>query len=153
VKVNATVEAFIAAFYSWDAARLTALMADDADTAAILYYQDWAEAANYQVTRRHPIEVDGEDVVCAVTVSDDFGSALGYEATDTFRLSLAGDRVSAVSFSGDDPPIFRELFRWISENRADIMTGPCRDMFAGGRTPGACARAVASAAREFMEVR
>lgn len=147
---KATAESFISAFYSWDAAKLSSLMAEDADSAAVLYYQAWAEAANYQVKDRRPCRMEAGEAVCAITVTDDFGSAMGYEATDTFRLTLADGRVSTVTFSGDDPPVFQELFQWITEKHPEILTGPCLNMFAGGDTPGDCARAVADAARRFM---
>ena len=84
---------------------------------------------------------------------DDFGTALGYIATDTFRFTFDGDRIVKVTFEGDDPPIFQELFAWISEYRPEVLSGPCRDMFAGGTTPGACARAVADSARSFISQR
>jgi len=150
---NNIAEEFISAFYTWDAAKLKNLMTEDADTVAILYYQGWAEAANYRVKVRRPCKVEAGEVVCAITVTDDFGSAMGYEATDTFRMTLAEDKISSVTFSGDDPPVFQELFEWIGEKRPDILTGPCLDMFAGGETPGDCARAVAKAARAFMDER
>jgi len=146
-------ERFISAFYSWDATKLKNLMTEDADTAAILYYQRWAEAANYKVKIRRPCKIEAEEVVCAITVTDDFGTAMGYEATDTFRMALAQNRVSAVTFSGDDPPVFQELFQWIAQEHPDILAGPCFNMFAGGETPGDCAKAVAKAARAFMDER
>jgi len=105
------------------------------------------------VKTRRPCEVEANEIVCAITVTDDFGSAMGYEATDTFRITLAENTISAVTFSGDDPPILQELFRWISEKHPDILAGPCLNMFAGGETPGDCARAVATAARVFMDER
>jgi hypothetical protein len=150
---NHIAEEFVSAFYSWDATKLKNLMTEDADTVAILYYQGWAEAANYKVKARRPCKVEAGEVVCAITVTDDFGATMGYEATDTFRITVAEDKISAVTFSGDDPPIFEELFQWISEKRPDILTGPCLNMFAGGETPGGCARAVAEAARAFMDER
>jgi len=146
-------EEFVSAFYSWDATKLKNLMTEDADTVAILYYQGWAEAANYKVKTRRPCQVEANEIVCEITITDDFGSAMGYEATDTFRMTFTENKISTVTFSGDDPPIFRELFQWISEKHADILTGPCLNMFAGGETPGDCARAVAMAARAFMDER
>ena len=147
---KSTAEEFISAFYSWDATKLKRLMAGDADAVAILYYQGWAEAANYKVKLRRPCRIETNEIVCATTVTDDFGSAMGYEATDTFRLTLNHNKIAAVTFSGDDPTIFQELFQWITEKHPDILTGPCVNMFAGGTTPAACARAVAKAARDFM---
>lgn len=150
---NKVAENFISAFYSWDATKLKSLMTEDADTVAILYYQRWAAAANYEVKARRPCKVEANETVCAITVTDDFGSAMGYEATDTFRMSVNDDKVSAVTFSADDPPIFQELFQWITKNHPDIFTGPCFNMFTGGETPGDCAKAVARLAREFMDGR
>ena len=108
------------------------------------------EAANYKVKLRRPCRIETNEIVCATTVTDDFGSAMGYEATDTFRLTLSRNKIAAVTFSGDDQTIFEELVQWITEKHPDILTGPCLDMFAGGTTPAACARAVAKAARDFM---
>jgi hypothetical protein len=150
---NRIAEDFISAFYSWDAAKLKNLMSDGADAIAVLYYQRWAEAANYQVKTRRPCKVEANEFVCDITVTDDFGSAMGYEATDTFRMTVTAYKVSAVTFSGDDPPIFQELFQWITRKHPDILNGPCLNMFAGGETPGDCSRAVARAAREFMDER
>ena len=146
-------EDFISAFYSWDATKLKNLMTENADGVAILYYQRWAEAANYKVKTRRPCKLEAKEIVCAITVIDDFGSAMDYEATDTFRMVLTENKISAVTFSGDDPPIFQELFRWIMQKQPDILAGHCLNMFAGGNTPGDCARAVARAAREFMDER
>ena len=86
-------------------------------------------------------------------VTDDFGCALGYRATDTFRLSIANAQVVAVSFAGDDPPIFAEMFDWIGQQRPDVLLGPCHLMFTGGETPGLCAKAVARSAKDFMRER
>ena len=65
---------------------------------------------------------------------DDFGETLGYVATDTFSFAVENQKVTGVQFEGDDPPIFMKLFEWISINRAEIMSGPCLNMFAGGHT-------------------
>ena len=150
---NDIAERFVSAFYSWDATKLKSLMTEAADTVAILYYQRWAEAANYKVKTRRPCKVEAEEVVCAITVTDDFGTAMGYVATDTFRMTLAQNRISAVTFSGDDPPVFQELFQWITQNHPEVLAGPCLNMFAGGETPKDCARAVAKAARAFVDER
>ncbi|MGE3460280.1 MAG: hypothetical protein AB7I04_00145 [Pseudomonadales bacterium] len=146
----ATADAFVDAFYSWDRARLAALVLPGTDADAVLYYQAWAEAAHYQVEHRLPCrELPEGTVVCAITVTDDFGLALGYTATDTFTLTVVDDRVATVTFEGDDPPIFQAVFRWLAETRPEVFDGPCRDLFAGGQTPGDCARAVAQGARDY----
>jgi hypothetical protein len=144
-------ERFIDAFYSWDAERLSQTMNAPDDAARVLYYQGWAQAGNYTSELRRPCEIsDPDSVVCAVTVTDDFGRAMGYTATDTFILKFSGSEIVGVTFAGDDPPIFAELQAWIGEFHPEIYAGPCKDLFAGGTTPGDCARAVAGAAVEFM---
>lgn len=146
-----TAEAFVDAFYSWDAQRLGGLLTPGEDADAVLYYQRWAEAAHYQVQHRQPCRVADDDLIrCAITVVDDFGTALGYTATDTFTLTVADGAVTSVSFAGDDPPVFQALFDWLAETRPEVLSGPCRDLFAGGTTPGDCARAVAQGARDFV---
>lgn len=144
-------ETFIDAFYSWDRDRLAALVTPGTDADAVLYYQGWAEAAHYEVTERRPCELIAADrVVCAITVTDDFGTALGYTATDTFTLSITDGRVASVTFQGDDPPVFEAVFEWLAETRPEVFSGPCRDLFAGGPTPGDCARAIARGARDYV---
>jgi len=128
-------------------------MADGTDDIAIIYYQGWAEGANYAIKTRRACTSETTEIVCAITVSDDFGRAMGYEATDTFRLTVVGDKVTAVTFAGDDPPIFQELFQWIGSERPEVLTGPCLNMFTGGTTPGVCSAAVAQSAVDFMAQR
>jgi hypothetical protein len=147
-------ERVLDAFYAWDAAELAKHLDAGGDAARMLYYQAWAEAAHYQVARRQPcVRIDPAFVECAVTVTDDFGRALGYTATDTFRFAAGGEGIEGVRFDGDDPPVFDELFAWIAETRPAVLAGPCKDAFAGGTTPAACARAVADAAKSFAAER
>ena len=148
-------ERFLDAFYAWDSEALDAMLFHNAEGDDVLYYQGWAKGANYHVVSRPPCDVlesanSLAQVTCAVTVTDDFGRALGYRATDTFRLTIANEQVLAASFAGDDPPIFAEMFGWIQQQRPDVLSGPCHLMFAGGPTPSACAEAVARAAQDYM---
>ena len=142
-------ENFITTFYSWDLNSLEKLLAEDADNLAITYYQGWAEGANYAIKIRRPCESDSNEISCAITVTDDFGRAMGYTATDTFRLIISDGHVSIVTFSGDDPPIFQQLQEWIMTERPEVLPGPFLDLFAGGNTPHACSSAVAKSAAEF----
>jgi len=144
-------ESFLDAFYTFDQSKLARFLAPNADADRVLYYQAWAQAANYKVKQRTPCALNvSKAIVCAVTVTDDFGQTMGYVATDTFTMTIQENKVSAISFEGDDPPIFQQLFAWIAENRPEILEGPCKDLFAGGNTPGTCARAVVAAAKEFV---
>ena len=144
-------EQLLDAFYAWDVPTVRELTHPGPDADRLLYYQGWAEAAHYRVIERPPCVRNQSAVVCAVTVTDDFGSALGYTATDTFTMTVSGDKVSGVAFEGDDPPVFSELFAWLAETRPEVFEGPCRDMFDGGTTPGDCAREVARAAAVFAD--
>ena len=149
----ATAEAMLDAFYSFDAAALAQRLAGVAEADTVLYYQAWAKAANYRIQTRRPCTTeDDSTLICAVTVTDDFGQTLGYVATDTFTLSFENHQLVSVLFEGDDPPVFSELFVWIGANQPAVITGPCKDMFQGGETPAGCARAVVTAARQFVAV-
>ena len=148
---QSSAENFIDAFYSFEAARLAASMQAPEDEAAVLYYQAWAKAADYQVQTRRPCTLTNTTYICRITVTDNFSKTLGYTATDTFTLTSGeGGQISGVQFSGDDPPVFNTLFGWIGEHQPEVMTGPCHLLFAGGTTPGACAKAVVAAAKTFM---
>ena len=144
-------ESFLDAFYTFDQSKLIRFLAPGADADRALYYQAWAQAANYKVKQRTACDHNASKaIICAVTVTDDFGQTMGYVATDTFTMTIHENKVSAISFEGDDPPIFQQLFAWIAENRPEILESPCKDLFEGGKTPVDCARAVVVAAKEFV---
>ena len=140
---------FLDAFYRFDQEAVSEMVSVEAGRANALYYLGWARAANYRVHTRWPCLADGRYVQCAVTVTDDFGSALGYLATDTFSFEIDAGQIASVTFEGDDPPLFDALLAWIQEHQPEAFAGPCRDAFAGGDTPAECARTVVSAARRF----
>lgn len=143
-------ELIVDAFYSFDPVPLRVGLDGAEQADAVLYYQGWARGADYKVHVRRPCSRQSpQRVTCAVTVTDAFGQALGYTATDTFTFITDETRVTAVSFSGDDPPVFETLLGWIARHRPAVMQGPCKDSFSGGTTPTECARAVADAARAF----
>jgi hypothetical protein len=146
-------EDVISAFYTWDSKALAQAIVAGPDRDRMLYYQGWAQAANYAIQTRTPCFTDSTDaVICRVTVTDDFGRILGYIATDTFTFSIIDEAVVALSSEGDDPPIFWDLIAWITETRPEVMDGPCQKYFSGGTTPGACAKAVVESARIFRDL-
>ena len=152
VSIQNRAENFITTFYSWDAQALKHLMLPSAQADNALYYQAWAQAANYAIKERRSCELTGaEDTTfeCRITVTDDFGRALGYTATDTFFLSFSGDQVKNVSFEGDDPPVFEEVFGWLMAEQPELFAGVCKDMFAGGTQPAECSRAIAAGASNW----
>jgi len=146
-------ERFITTFYSWDRSALQEQMTENDDHQAVIYYQGWAEGGNYAIKIRRPCLLENDAISCSITVTDNFGQAMGYIATDTFRLLISNGQISEVTFTADDPPIFEELQQWIMTERPEVLTGPCLDMFAGGNTPQACAKTVSELAEEFMTIR
>ena len=142
-------EAFVSAFYAFDEDLLRSLMHENEATERIIYYQGWAQAAHYRIRIRNPCVSKAGSLSCSITVVDDFGTTLGYLATDTFTFSLHEGKIADITFSGDDPPVFDEMLNWIGHNRPEILHGPCKDYFNGGTSPGDCARAVVGAARDF----
>ena len=149
----AVAERFIDAFYSYSPNALSISLAKaPTDANRTLYYQAWAEAGDYQIQERRPCEMTSStQAQCAVKVTDNIGGTLGYVATDTFILEFAQQNLVGVRFTSDDPPIFEELQRWLQTHRPEVFTGPCKDMFAGGTTPGACVRAVVRGAKDFVQ--
>ena len=65
-------------------------------------------------------------------------------------MTLQGGRIVGITSEGDDPPIFAALFKWIAVQRPEVLSGPCKDLFDGGATPAACARAVVESAKAFV---
>lgn len=149
----ATAEAFIDAFYSFDRERLRKVLADaEGSQPQILFYQGWAQGGGYAVLDRKPCAPAGSDTIaCPVTVRDDLIAALGtgYWVTDTFHLTFAGDRLTAVRTSSDDPPEFELALEWINAERPAVMSGPCIGFFTGGPTPQDCVRAVVAGFAEY----
>lgn len=144
-------EGFIDAFYSWSPNALSnALAKAPDDRNRTLYYQAWAEAGDYQIqTRRLCVTTSSAEAECAITVTDDIGAALGYIATDTFKLTFASNNLVGVRFTSDDPPVLQALFGWLKVQRPEVFNGPCKDLFDGGTTPGACIRAVVQGAKDY----
>ena len=149
----AAAEAFIDAFYSFDAARLRAVMARAPESVPrILYYQGWAEGGNYAVLERKPCRpTKADEVACDITVRDDFIAALGtgFDVTDTFHLTFRDGHIVSARTSSNDPPEFEQALKWLGRERPELLSGPCLGFFDGGPTPQECARAVARAIPEF----
>lgn len=146
-------EKMLDAFYSFDQIALAESLVPGDDADRVLYYQAWAQAANYRIKSRRPCVVSEEATIqCAITVFDDFGETLDYIATDTFYLTVKDNKIVAANFEGDDPIIFSVLYLWIMVFRSELLDGPCKDMFEGGDTPAECSKGVVQAARDFVDV-
>ncbi len=153
----ATAEGLIDAFYSFDAEQLKPFLSEAEESATgILYYQGWAEGGNYIVLERTPCAAESAELFrCAITVQDDPVVALktGFNVTDTFTVTFEGTDIVSIKTSSNDQPIYYEARDWVLENMPEVMSGPCQGFFAGGPTPGDCARAMTEGYRRFMEQR
>lgn len=151
----AKAEALIDAFYSFDGTKLRRAMAHAPGSIPdTLYYQPWAEAGNYRVPKRAPCRWDKEDEAsCAITVKDDLVPALGLtqHVTDVFHMSFRDGEIVKVWNTSDDPPEYWSGKAWLKQQHPEIFTGPCRDMFAGGPTPGECIRALIARFTEYTK--
>lgn len=149
----ATAERFIDAFYSFDASRLAAIVADAEPTGAkLLYYQGWAEGGNYKIINRGACTAETPELIhCPITVQDDPVLALktGFNVTDTFSLTFEGTTLKAIETSSNDQPVYYQAREWVLANKPEIMEGPCKGFYDGGTTPGDCARAMTQGYQEF----
>jgi hypothetical protein len=150
----AAAEAFVDAFYSFDATALGEILVSAPESrASILSYQGWAEGAHYKVLERHGCEIVSPDYVeCPVTVEDDLLLSLGsdFKVTDQFNIHFDGPSIVSVTTGSNDPEIVALAFEWVFANRAEFADGPCRGYEDDDlETPQACAVAVTTAFREF----
>ena len=95
---------FIDAFYSFNKDSLASILSDaEKSQPEILYYQKWAECANYKVLdRSHYFERNDSVVVFPVTVKDDLMSALAidFNVTDTFHISIKNGKITSTQLCG-----------------------------------------------------
>ena len=148
-------ESFIDAFYSFDPAQLSPLMATAEESRPrLLYYQGWAKGGNYIVLDRAPCALEEADkVACPVTVQDDPVVALqtGFNVTDTFHLTFEGETLVTVDTSSNDQPIYYEARKWVEANMPEVMAGPCKNRNTEDSTPGDCARAMTKGYKAYYD--
>ncbi|MEE4301604.1 MAG: hypothetical protein V2J24_19360 [Pseudomonadales bacterium] len=150
----AIADAFVEAFYSFDADRLGTIMAAAQETAPrLLNYQASAFGGNYEVLERVPCFWDQNfDVVCPVTVKDDRVQALGtgFDVTDVFHLTFEDGVLVKVTTSSNDQDIYRQAAVWVRENMPEIMEGPCANRGTPEYTPVECSRAMTRGYEAFV---
>ena len=148
---------FIDIFYSYNAGKLDSALAYARESRpAILYYQGWAEGGNYSVIKRPPcLAANDSMVVCPVTVEDDLLLALEstFQVTDTFYITVRGDKILSVDTGSNDPAIYYEAREWVRENRPELIEEACKGMWADGTTPGDCVRAMVKGYAAFIAAR
>jgi hypothetical protein len=151
----AHAEALIDAFYAFDKKALEYhLDYAQASIPSITYYQGWAEGGNYQIISRAPCQIEAQDTVtCAITVRDDPMLALGidFNVTDTFHISFSNGHISAVRTTSNDLQVYKDAAEWVQSEMPELISEPCEGFFAGGPTPGDCARAMTKGYAKFAD--
>lgn len=137
---------FIDAFYSFNSDTLTHILKHAKNSKSeILYYQGWAKGGHYEILKRCPCEMKNDTVVvCPVTVKDDLIQALQLDlnVTDTFHITIKNEKITAVTTSSNDPPMFYEAEEWIRKNHPELIAEPCKGIWNDGTTPDECVRAM-----------
>ena len=118
---------FIDAFYSFHKDTLETLLSSaNKSQAGILFYQKWAECANYKVTdRTHFFTKNDSTVISPVTVKDDLMTALAidFNVTDTFHIVLRNSKIVSVTTSSNDVAEYYKAKEWVNKNRPDLVVG------------------------------
>ena len=137
---------FIDAFYSFNSNQLLPLLKyADSSKLEILYYQGWAEGGNYKIIKRYPCEVKNDTlIICPVTVKDDLIQALELKVnvTDTFHIVIKNEKITSITTSSNDPPMFYEAEEWIRKYHPELIDEPCKGIWKDGTTPNECVRAM-----------
>ncbi|WP_034059383.1 hypothetical protein [Lacinutrix jangbogonensis] len=145
---------FIDAFYSFNSnALLPMLKYAENSKSEILYYQGWAEGGNYEIIKKYPCEVKNDTlIICSITVKDDLIKALelNLNVTDTFHIVIKKDKITAITTSSNDPPIFYEAEEWIKKNHPELINEPCKGIWEDGTTPNECVRAMVEGYLKFI---
>ncbi len=153
--LQAIAESLINAFYSFDPMKLEPLLSSAPDSsAAVIYYQGWAEGGNYKILDRRPCALKAANTVsCSIKVEDGPMLALGidYDVTDTFTISFSAGEITSVETSSDDLQLYYDARDWVRAQIPELIEEPCRGYFAGGPTPGDCARAMAEGYARFAD--
>jgi hypothetical protein len=120
----------------------------------ILYYQKWAECANYQVVdRTRFFEKNDSMVIFPVTVKDDLMGALAidFNVTDTFHMYIKNEKILSVKTSSNDLDVYYEAKEWVNKNRPDLVEKACDGIWEGGPTPCECVLGMIKGFAEFTE--
>jgi hypothetical protein len=144
---------FIDGFYSFNRSTLESLMSSaKASQPNILYYQKWAECANYKVVKRaDPIIKNDSLIVIPVTVKDDLMGALeiDFNVTDSFHITIKDGKIQSVETTSDDLPVYYEAKVWVKENRPEFISEVCVGIWEGGPTPCECVQGMIKGFADF----
>lgn len=147
--------AFIDAFYSFHEDSLQSLLASaETSQPEILYYQKWAECANYKILDRTKFLKKSDSLlVFPVTVKDDLMKALAidFNVTDTFHILIKQGKITSVKTSSNDVDTYYQAKEWVNKNRPELVAIPCEGIWNGGPTPCECVQGMIKGFTEFKE--
>jgi len=144
---------FVDAFYSFKRDSLEKILSSATGSQPeILYYQNWAECAQYKVLdRTHPFEINDSTVLFPVTVKDDLVAALGstFNVTDTFHITIRQGKIISVTTSSNDLKAYYDAKAWVKKNRPEYIEKACEGIWQGGPTPCECVLGMIKGFKEF----
>lgn len=148
---------FIDAFYSFNRDSLQLLLSSARKSQAeILYYQKWAECANYKIIDRSHFFIKNDSIMLfPVTVKDDLMSALNidFNVTDTFHISVKNGKIMSVKTSSNDIDTYFQAKEWVTKNRPELVAKQCEGIWNGGPTPCECVLGMIQGFTEFVKVK
>lgn len=148
---------FIDAFYSFNRDSLQGILASAKKSQPeILYYQKWAECANYEIVdRTQYFEKNDSLVIFPITVKDDLMGALAidFNVTDTFHISVHNGEIVSVKTSSNDIDAYYEAKEWVIKNRPELVGKACEGIWEGGPTPCECVKGMVKGFSEFVGIK
>jgi hypothetical protein len=144
---------FINAFYSFNKDSLQTILNDAKESQPeILYYQKWAECANYKIVNRAQyVEKNDSTIIFPITVEDDLMAALkiDFNVTDSFHITIKNGIIRSVKTSSNDIITYYQAKEWVNKNRPELVEKPCEGIWEGGPTPCECVLGMIKGFTEF----
>ncbi len=146
---------FIEAFYSFNEDSLKSVLSKAVESQPnILFYQKWAECANYKIFAKNDFILKGDTLIsCPITVEDDLMSALNIEfnVTDSFHISILNQQIVSVETTSNDLDVYYEAKDWVKTNHSNLIEVPCIGIWEGGPTPCECVKGMIQGLTLFTE--
>jgi hypothetical protein len=144
---------FIDAFYAFNRDSLQYILSDATESQPkILYYQKWAECANYKIVNRSQyVEKNDSTIIFPITVKDDLMAALkiDFNVTDSFHILIKNGKIRTVKTSSNDVADFYKAEEWVKRYRPEFVEKACEGIWEGGPTPCECVQGVVKGFTEF----
>ena len=144
---------FIDAFYSFNKDSLQTILNDAKESQPeILYYQKWAECANYKIVNRaQHVEKNDSTIIFPITVKDELMAALkiSFNVTDSFHISTKNVKIRTVKTSSNDIADYYEAKEWVKLHRPELVEKACEGIWEGGPTPCECVLGMIKGFTEF----